>query len=341
MLKFGLVGCGRISKNHFEAIKAQTDAKIIACCDIIEDRARDAANKYNIPYWYTNYNELLRQEDINIISICTPSGLHPKHGIMAAESGKHVLTEKPIGVRLTDADELIKTCDNKGICLFVVLQNRLNPSIQLVKRAIDENRFGKIYMIEANVFWTRPQDYYDMASWRGTWEFDGGAFMNQASHYVDMVRWLGGPIESVISQTATMGRDIETEDTGCAICRFRKGGIASINVTMLTYPKNLEGSITILGEKGTVKVGGIAMNQILHWEFADIREYDAIIQKSNTNPDSVYGFGHVGYYRNIIDFLSEDKSAFYIDGREGRKSLELLEGIYKSNREGKKISFPI
>lgn len=327
MIKIGLIGCGRISKNHFEAMATQPDVACAACCDIIEERARASAEKYQIPFWTTDYREMLQKKDIDLISICTPSGLHPGHGIQVAQYGKHVLTEKPMGVRLKDADELINTCDRYGVRLFVVLQNRLNPSIQLLRRAFEEGRFGRIYMITSNVFWTRPQDYYDMAPWRGTWEYDGGAFMNQAAHYVDMVQWFGGPIEEVKSLTATLARNIEAEDTGAAIIRFKSGAIGSINVTMLTYPKNIEGSITILGEKGTVRVGGMAMNQIEHWEFADSRDYDAQVSEANTNPSSVYGFGHTGYYRNVIDSLSNGKKPVS-DGIEGRKSLSLMEQIY-------------
>ena len=340
MLRVGLLGCGRISKNHFEAIAAQKDARCMMCCDIIEERARDAAVKYNIPNWTKSYEEVLNDPDIDLISICTPSGLHPEHGIMAARHGKHVITEKPMGCRLKEADALIKACDDAGVKLFVVLQNRLNPAIQMVRKALDEGRFGRIYMIQANVFWTRPQEYYDMAPWRDTWEFDGGAFMNQACHYVDMVQWIGGPIESVVAQAVTLERNIEAEDTGCAICHFKKGGLASINVTMLTYPKNMEGSITILGEKGTVKVGGIAMNTILHWEFSDKQDYDNQIQESATNPDSVYGYGHKGYYRNVIDNINTGIKPI-ADGRSGRKSLELLEAIYKSNLSRKVVGLPL
>jgi UDP-N-acetyl-2-amino-2-deoxyglucuronate dehydrogenase len=330
MINIALIGCGRISKNHFEAIAAQPDAQCIACCDIIEQRAREAAEKYNIPNWTTNYEEMLQDPNIDLISICTPSGLHPEHGMQAARAGKHVLTEKPMACRLAEADELIKTCDQAGVKLFVVLQNRLNPSIRIVRRAYEEGRFGQIYMIISNVFWTRPQDYYDMAPWRGTWELDGGAFMNQASHYVDMVQWFGGPIEEVKSIIATLARNIEVEDTGSAIIRFQNGAIGSINVTMLTYPKNLEGSITILGEKGTVRIGGIAMNKIEHWEFADQQDYDQEVEQANTNPGSVYGFGHTGYYRTVLDSLQGNGSPSS-DGWEGRKSLFLLEQIYKGN----------
>jgi len=340
LVRIGLVGCGRISKNHFEAVSKQNDARIVACCDIIEERARQAAVKYDIPFWTTRYEDLLAREDIDLIAICTPSGLHPQHGIMAAEHGKHVLSEKPMGVRLKDADDLIKACDKNKVRLFVVMQNRLNPSVQLAKKAIDEGRFGKIYMIIANVLWARPQEYYDQAQWRGTWEFDGGAFCNQASHYIDLVQWFGGAVESVMARADTLARNIETEDTGVAILKFRKGGLASINVTMLTYPRNLEGSITIIGENGTVRIGGIAANKILHWDFSKYHDDDRLVEETTTYPDSVYGYGHVAYYRNVINSLKNGENPL-TDGREGRKSLEVIEAIYKSNREMKTIVLPL
>lgn len=340
MINIGLVGCGRISKNHFEAIQQIDDAQIVACCDVIKNRAQEASEHYHIPFWTTRLEEMLEQKDIDMLSICTPSGLHPEHGIMAANAGKHVLSEKPMGVRLKDADDLIKCCDQNGVKLFVVMQNRLNPAIQLVRKAIDEGRFGNIYMIQANVFWARPQDYYDMAKWRGTWEFDGGAFCNQASHYIDLVQWFGGPVEAVTAYTDTLARHIETEDSGIAIFKFRRGGMASVNVTMLTYPRNLEGSITILGETGTVKIGGVAVNQILHWDFAKYHDDDRLVAETATHPESVYGFGHPAYYRSVIDCLKNGNNPL-LDGRGGRKSLELIEAIYKSNRERKMVMLPL
>lgn len=340
MVRIGLVGCGRISKNHFEAISKIDNAEIVACCDIIENKAKEIAKLHKIPYWTNQYEEMLKIEDIDLISICTPSGLHPEHGILAANAGKHVLSEKPMGVRLKDADELIKACDKNGVRLFVVMQNRLNPAIKLVKKAIDQGRFGRIYMIIANVLWTRPQEYYDLAPWRGTWEFDGGAFCNQASHYIDLVQWLGGPVESVTACADTLARNIETEDTGAAIFKFRKGGVASVNVTMLTYPKNLEGSITIIGENGTAKVGGIAVNKILHWEFSKYHDDDRLVEETTTYTDSVYGFGHIAYYKNVIDSIINGENPM-IDGRGGRKSLELIEAIYLANKERKTVVLPL
>jgi UDP-N-acetyl-2-amino-2-deoxyglucuronate dehydrogenase len=245
-----------------------------------------------------------------------------------------------MAIKLENADRLIRTCDKEGVHLFVVKQNRLNPTMQLLRKAIDKNRFGKIYMVQSNVFWQRPQSYYDLAKWRGTWEFDGGAFTNQASHYVDALYWLIGPVDSVMAETATMARQIETEDSGSVILKFRNGVIGNLNVTMLTYPKNFEGSITILGETGTVKVGGVAINKIEKWDFAEYDDDDRLVEESNYQPQSVYGLGHLPYYKNVISTLTGDDIA-HTDGRSGRKSLEIIHAIYQSTRLGKRISLPL
>jgi UDP-N-acetyl-2-amino-2-deoxyglucuronate dehydrogenase len=234
-----------------------------------------------------------------------------------------------MAITLSAADELVDACDIAGVQLFVVKQNRLNATIQLLKRAVDKGRFGRIYMANTTVRWSRPQEYYDQAPWRGTWEFDGGAFMNQASHYVDLIQWLVGPVESVVAKTATLARRIETEDSGVAVLKFRSGALGVIEVTMLTYPRNLEGSITILGEKGSVKVGGTAVNKIEHWIFSEYDDDDKLVDASATNPPSVYGYGHEAYYRNVLAVLRGEAKAD-TDGRAGRKSLEL---ILKTGRE--------
>ncbi len=337
--KIALVGCGRISQNHFEAIEQIKEFDLVGVCDTDKTRARKAGEDRNTPY-FTDLNDMLKESKIDILSICTPSGLHANHGVLAAEKGVHVLTEKPMATRLADADELIKACDHNKVHLMVVKQNRLNTTMQLLKKAIDGGRFGKIYQASVNVFWQRPQEYYSMAKWRGTWEFDGGAFMNQASHYIDALEWLIGEPESVMGMTATMARKIESEDMGAAIVRFRNGVIATINVSMLTYPKNFEGSITILGEKGTVKIGGIAVNKIEKWDFEDYDDDDKVIVQSNYNPPNIYGFGHLAYYNNVMNVL-KGKQEPDTDGRAGRKSLELILAIYKSSQTGKKIALPL
>lgn len=340
MIRFALVGCGRISSKHFESISQIDEAKIVACCDIIAERAENAAQKHQIPTYFISYQDMLKKTESDAAIICTPSGMHPQMGIEAAQHKLHVITEKPMATNLRDSDKLINACDENGVNLFVVKQNRLNTTIQLLKKAIDKNRFGQIYMVQSNVFWQRPQFYYDLAKWRGTWEFDGGAFMNQASHYVDALQWLIGPVESVIAETATMARNIETEDTGSAILKFRNGVIGTINVTMLTYPKNFEGSITVLGEKGSVKIGGIALNKIEKWEFEEYDDSDSLIERSNYQPNNVYGLGHLPYYQNVIDVLHGECEPD-TDGRSGRKSVEIIEAIYLSAKTGKKIALPL
>jgi UDP-N-acetyl-2-amino-2-deoxyglucuronate dehydrogenase len=235
---------------------------------------------------------------------------------------------------------MVSACDAAGVRLFVVKQNRRNATLQLLKRAVEKERFGRIYLATINVFWSRPQSYYDSAAWRGTWEFDGGAFMNQASHYVDLLDWLIGPIESVQAYTGTLARNIEVEDTGVMSVRWRSGALGSVNVTMLTYPKNMEGSITILGEKGTVRVGGVAVNEIQNWEFAEPDVDDELIKKASYETTSVYGYGHPLYYENVIRVLRGEAEP-ETDGREGLKSLEVLIACYLAARDGRRVPLPL
>ncbi len=337
--KLALVGCGRISRNHFEALRKVGGLTLTAVCDIVPERARDSAEQEGVP-GFTSYEEMLQRVECDIISICTPSGLHAAQGALAARAGKHVITEKPMANSLGQADELVKACDDAGVFLFVVKQNRLNPAIQLLRRAVDKGRFGRIFIANTTVRWQRPQEYYDAAPWRGTWEFDGGAIMNQASHYVDLIQWLVGPVESVMAKTATQARRIEAEDSGVALLKFRSGALGVIEVNVLTYPRNIEGSITILGEKGSVKIGGTAVNRVEHWQFADYDDDDKLVDSANTNPPTVYGFGHEGYYRNVLSVLRGEAQP-QTDGRAGRKSLELILGIYESAKIGREVPIPL
>ena len=339
LVRVALVGCGRISASHVSAIEKIDGLELVAVADVETDRANEVAQRQGIPAFRT-LEELLASVDCDVVSVCTPSGLHPAHGITAARARKHVVTEKPMAISLADADALVQACDAAGVQLFVVKQNRLNPPIQLLRRAVDKGRFGRIYVANTTVRWTRPQEYYDAAPWRGTWEFDGGAIMNQASHYVDLMQWLVGPVESVVAKTATLARRIETEDTGMAVLRFRSGALGVIEVTVLTYPRNFEGSITILGEKGTVKIGGTAVNRVEQWQFADYDDDDKLIDAANTSPPTVYGFGHEGYYRNVLAVLRGEAKPG-TDGREGRKSLELILGIYESAKTGREVPLPL
>lgn len=339
-IRFALAGCGRISKNHFGALKQHADrAELVGVCDI-DQQALDAAVLETGAKPYTALSSMLADADADIVVLSTPSGLHPEQTIEIAASGSHVMTEKPMATRWHDGLRMVKACDDAGVRLFVVKQNRRNATLQMLKRAVELGRFGRIYMVNINVFWTRPQEYYDSAAWRGTWEFDGGAFMNQASHYVDLLDWLIGPIESVQAYTATLARNIEVEDSGVLSVKWRSGALGSMNVTMLTFPRNLEGSITIIGEKGTVRVGGVAVNEIQHWEFAEPHEDDQKINQVNYETTSIYGFGHPLYYDNVISVL-QGKAKPDTDGREGLKSLETLIAVYLSARDGKRVALPL
>ncbi len=339
-VRFALVGCGRISANHVEALRQHAGrAELVAVCDN-RPEALAAAVARTGAAGFAALDALLAGCDADVVVLATPSGLHPRQAMRAAQAGRHVLTEKPMATKWDEGMQMVRVCREAGVKLFVVKQNRLNPTLQLLKQAVDGGRFGAIYLSTVNVFWTRPQSYYDDARWRGRWDLDGGAFLNQASHYVDMVDWLVGPVDSVHAYTATLARDIEAEDTGVMSLRLRRGGLASINVTMLTHGKNFEGSITILGEKGTVRIGGVAVNQIQHWEFADSRPEDEQVRSASYAAPSVYGPGHPLYYDNVIGTLRGEQHA-EVDGYEGLRSLEVVIAAYRSARDGVRVGLPL
>jgi len=339
-IRFGLVGCGRISVKHIEALHNHSErAELVAVCDTHPGRMKTGGSLSGAAMC-SDYREILENPDIDVVVLSTPSGLHAQQTVDAAAAGKHVITEKPMATRWKDGLRMVEACDKAGTHLFVVKQNRRNATLQLLKRAIRNKRFGKICMVNINVFWARPQEYYDQDSWRGTWEFDGGALMNQASHYIDLVDWLIGPVESVQCYTATLLRDIEVEDTGVLSIRWRSGALGSVNVTMLTYPRNLEGSISILGEKGTVRIGGVAVNEIQQWEFETPAPEDANIVDASYQTTSVYGFGHTSYYDNVLKTLAGEAEPD-TDGREGLRALEVLIASYLSARDGRRVSLPL
>jgi UDP-N-acetyl-2-amino-2-deoxyglucuronate dehydrogenase len=336
-VRFALVGCGRIANSHFESIRQhESRAQLVDVCDTRPEALTAAVQKTGARS-HDSLATMLRVTEADCVVLCTPSGLHPMQAAAVAASGRDVMTEKPMATRWQDGLAMVQACDRAGVRLFVVKQNRRNRTLQILKRAIAARRFGRIYTVGVNVFWTRPQEYYDSASWRGTWEFDGGAFMNQASHYIDLLDWLIGPVESVMAYTGTLARRIEVEDTGVAALKWRNGAMGTVNVTMLTYPKNLEGSITVLGEQGSVRIGGVAVNEIQHWQFAASDPMDAEVQDATT---SVYGFGHPLYYDNVIRTLRGEAEPD-TDGREGLKSLELLIAMYLSARDGKRVNLPL
>lgn len=356
-IRIALIGCGRISQNHIRAIALHHDqAELVALCDPQAERLEQALQliaelttqspTFNpCPARFNDYSELLAATQsgrlaVDLIVLATPSGLHPAQVIGAAEAGLHVMTEKPMATRWQDGVAMVRTCEQAGVHLFVVKQNRLNQTLQLLRRQMQAGRFGRLAMVVVNVFWQRPQTYYDQDDWRGTWDLDGGALMNQASHYVDLLDWLVGPLDSISASVATLGRCIEVEDTAALQLRWRNGALGTMAVTMLTFPKNLEGSITLLGESGTVRIGGPAANKIEHWSFADSHPDDDEVERASYETTSIYGFGHPPYYSNVIATLQGREEAL-CNGRSGLRSLEILIAAYRSARHKVVVKLPL
>ena len=337
--KVAIVGCGRISKLHFDAINKHKDKFVLtSICDVDQNILNDHKKKLSVN-GYSDLKELLKNEILDLVVLCTPSGLHSKQAELIASKSINVLTEKPMATSYKDGVSMVKKCKDFGVNLFVMKQNRNNSTIKILKRAIDEKRFGNIKLIQINVFWTRPQSYYDQAEWRGTKKFDGGAVMNQASHYVDFLDYLFGPVKSINCMSET-SRDIEVEDTAVMNIRWGNGLIGSMSVTMLTYPSNIEGSVTVIGETGFVKIGGNAVNKVENWIFKDFKNYDKDINNMSYETASVYGYGHESYYKNIIGVL-EGKDRPQTDGEEGLKSLEIIIAAYLSAKTKQTINLPI
>jgi UDP-N-acetyl-2-amino-2-deoxyglucuronate dehydrogenase len=340
VLNFALIGCGRIAPKHVDALTsgAVPGAKLVAVCDSDIKRAEALAAKHGVKA-YKDHFAMLEQmgTEIDVVSILTPSGLHAQHTIDVAGFRKHVVVEKPMPLTLQDADNMITACDAAGVRLFVVKQNRYNLPVKKLREALEGGRFGKLVLGTVRVRWCRKQEYYDQDAWRGTWAYDGGVFANQASHHIDLLQWMMGDVESVFAKTSTALVNIETEDTGVVIVRFKSGALGVIEATTATRPKDLEGSISILGEKGSVEIGGFAVNEMKHWNFIQSTPDDAqVLEKYRVNPPSVYGFGHTEYLNKVVESIREGHSAL-VGGLEGRKSLELISAIYESVETGKEV----
>jgi len=326
LIRIAVMGCGKISAKHFSAIAAHSaDLKLVGFVENNAQQLTTIEDRLNIP-GYQNPSELIQSTNPDIVTLCTPSGLHAEQTVQLANLGKHVITEKPMAVCVKDAIEMINTCERNQVYLFVVKQIRHNPAFRLLKQAVKENRFGKIYFVNVNVFWARPQSYYDAATWRGTKNMDGGALMNQAIHYIDLLLWLFGAIQNVQAIMGTLGRNVEVEDTATLNLRWQSGMIGSMNVSMLAYLDNLETSITVLGELGTVKIGGVSGDKILEWRFADERDD---INDVNVKMSEVSKTGHYYFYKNVIETL-RGQSTPESDGKEGLKSLKFLDAAYRS-----------
>jgi UDP-N-acetyl-2-amino-2-deoxyglucuronate dehydrogenase len=337
--RFALIGCGRIAPKHFGAIAKLPDARLACVCDIVPERAQQAGEQQGVP-WYTDYRRMLEREQVDIVNICTESGNHA--GVFDGVIGyrKHVIVEKPMALTLADADRMIEQAREHGVRLFVVKQNRFNAPIQLLKRAIDEGRFGKLVMATSRVRWHRTQDYYDQAPWRGTWRQDGGCITNQAIHYVDLLQWFMGPVISVYAQSGTYLHRMEAEDAATAVWRFTNGAMGAFEATTCADPKDLEGSVTVLGEKGEVEIAGFAVNQVRTWAFEDHQPIDDHALDASYVPDNVYGFGHEALFRSVLQSLDQGTPNM-LEGPEGRKSLELVTAMYRSIETGLPVRLPL
>jgi UDP-N-acetyl-2-amino-2-deoxyglucuronate dehydrogenase len=339
MIKIALLGCGRIAKRHSELLGGGhiNGAKLVGVCDVIRERADAIGSRYGVPAYY-DLERLLDQQDVDVVSVLTPSGLHPIHAIAVAKAGKHVVVEKPMALRLDDADAMIEACDAAGVKLFVVKQNRFNVPVVKAREALDAGRFGRLVLGTVRVRWCRDQSYYDQDAWRGTWAYDGGVLANQASHHIDMLEWFFGDVVSVHARAITALVKIEAEDTAIATLKFRNGALGIIEATTAVRPKDLEGSLSILGEKGAVEIAGFAVNQIRHWRFVSESDSDKqIIENYSVNPPNVYGFGHQAYYQHVVDCL-QNQSPALVDGFQGRKSLELISALYESIETGREVA---
>ncbi len=334
--RFAILGCGRIAPRHFESLTQLKGAEIVACADIQFERATQFAEKYKIKA-FKSLEELLSWGEFDVISICTPSGSHAEHSIAAMKAKKHVVVEKPMALRLSDADAMIEASTKNHVRLFVVKQNRYNLPVLALRQALEQGRFGKLTLGTVRVRWCRPQAYYDHDNWRGKWATDGGVFSNQASHHIDLLEWCMGEVDTVYAKTATQLAKIECEDTGVVVLKFKSGALGIVEATTATRPKDLEGSLSILGEKGSVEIGGFAVNQIRHFNFTQPLPSDQeTIEKFSNNPPNVYGFGHMSYFQNVLDALNGTAEPL-VDGLEGKKSLELITAIYVSAETGSEI----
>ncbi|MCA6108468.1 Gfo/Idh/MocA family protein [Bradyrhizobium cenepequi] len=339
MIRFGLLGCGRIARRHSDLLGDNRieGAALAAVCDLVRTRADAVAAKFGVAAHY-DIDDFLARRDIDAVALLTPSGMRREHVIACAKAGKHVVVEKPMALRLQDADDMIRACDEAGVKLFIVKQNRFNVPVVKAREALEAGRFGKLVLGTVRVRWCRDQAYYDQDSWRGTWAYDGGVLTNQASHYIDLLEWFFGDVISVHARATTALVRIEAEDTAVATLKFKNGALGVIEATTATRPTDLEGSLSILGEKGVVEVAGLAVNQIRHWRFVDELPSDKdVIEKFSINPPNVYGFGHQAYYQHVVDCLVNQRAAL-VDGLEGRKSLELISALYESIETGQEVA---
>ena len=347
-LRYALIGCGRISPNHLAAVQAHSgDIELVAVCDLVPERMDVALAEAQINGGkvkkYTDYQVMLSSEQLDLVAIATESGSHAAIGLDCVDAGCHVIIEKPMALSIADADRLIDAAEVKGVVLCACHQNRFNKSIQKLREAVEQGRFGRLFHGAAHVRWNRNRGYYEQAPWRGTWAQDGGALMNQCLHNIDLLRWMmGDHIDEVFAYTARLNHEyIEAEDLGLALIRFSNGAYGLIEGTTNVYPKNLEETLYIFGEQGTVKVGGKSVNIIEEWSFADQKDDpEEIKAKYHENPPNVYGFGHTPLYRDVVLAIREGRKPL-VDGEAGKRAVELVLAIYKSALEGRPVRLPL
>lgn len=344
-MKYSLIGCGRISPNHIVAAQ-KNHLDIIALCDVDPEMIEDKMIKFDLSNSirkYTNYEDMLEMEQPELVAIATESGKHAEIALKCLDYGCNLIIEKPIALSLQDADAIIKKADEKGLKVCANHQNRFNKSIQKIREAQEKRRFGKLLYGTAHVRWCRDHEYYDRASWRGTWEQDGGALMNQCIHNIDLLRWMmGDEIIEVVGMTDRLHHNyIEAEDLGIALIHFANGSYGIVEGTTNVYPRNLEETLYIFGEKGTVKAGGASVNKIEEWRFSDaLDNAEDVKSEFGENPPNVYGYGHTPLYADVIESIEKDRTP-YVDARAGRRALELVLAIYQSAATGHYIRFPL
>lgn len=344
-MKYALIGCGRISPNHIAAAKAN-DLEMIALCDIVEQNIQDKMLKFNLPdtvRTYTDYREMLEKEQPELVAIATESGKHAAIALECMDYGCNLIIEKPIALSLSDADAIIRKAREKGVKVCACHQNRFNKSVQKIRDAVEKNRFGRMFYGTAHIRWNRDYEYYARAPWRGTWEQDGGALMNQCIHNIDLLRWMmGDEIEEVVGMTDRLEHPyIEAEDLGIALIRFKNGAYGIVEGTTDIYPKNLEETLYLFGEKGTVKAGGQSVNIIEEWRFSDmLDDPEEVKRQFHENPPNVYGFGHTPLYADVIDAVKNNRQP-YVDAEAGKRALELVLAIYQSAASGSIVKLPL
>ncbi len=343
MLQFGLIGCGRIAERHAQLLSSGeiAGARLAAVCDIQPERARRFGERYAVPHFQDHGSMMAAAgPGIDAFIVATPSGSHAPVCLELADYRKHIVVEKPIALTLEDADAMIAACERAGVRLFVVKQNRYNVPVVKLREAVEAGRFGRMVLGTVRVRWCRRQSYYDQDAWRGTWAEDGGVFANQASHHVDLLQWMMGDVESVYARSTTRLVNIEAEDTGAALLSFANGALGIVEATTAARPKDLEGSISILGERGTVEIGGFAVNHLDVWNFGDDGADKVELERYRENPPDVYGFGHRRFLQDVVDCLRGGRSGA-VEGREARRSLELIVAIYQSIDSGAEVRLPL